>query len=152
MRSRNILILCLLVAVLTVASGAAQARNEMLTVPVVLADYYGFAYYQAFRDHAHPYAWATAGVDALGWGVLLTSKKYSGLFLVNMAGISKTVYPLARLADGDCPLEVRRRAWCSVGTHAGTLLFLRLAGKPALVVHSWAPGRDGQGLRLAYRF
>jgi hypothetical protein len=132
--------------------GGAQARNEALTVPVVLADYYGFAYYQAFEDRAHPYAWSTAGVDALGWGIVAVARRYPGLFLVNMAGVAKTVYPVVRLSDGDVPMQVRRRAWVSVGTHAGTLLFLRFAGKPAVAVRSWSPAGGGEGMRLAFGF
>ncbi len=133
-------------------AGSVQARNEAVTVPVVLADYYGFAYTQAFKDRAFPYAWSTAGVDALGWGIVAIPRRYSGLFLVNMAGVAKTVYPVVRLSDGDCPLEVRRRAWVSVGTHTGTLLLLKFLGKPAVAVQSWAPPFDGEGVRLALRF
>ncbi len=129
-----------------------RARNEAVTVPVVLADYYGLAYTQAFKDRAFPYAWSTAGVDALGWGIVAFARRYPGLFLVNMAGLSKTVYPVVRLADGDVPMEVRRRAWVSVGTHAGTLLFLKWVGKPAVAVQSWAPDLGGHGVMLAYRF
>jgi len=142
----------MLAMALTMVMGTVQARNEALTVPVVLADYYGFAYYQAFKDRAFPYAWSTAGVDALGWGIVAIPRRYSGLFLVNMAGVAKTVYPVVRLSDGDCPLEVRRRAWTSVGTHAGTLLLLKFLGKPAIAVQSWAPPSDGEGVRLALRF
>ena len=123
-----------------------------MTVPLVLADYYGFAYFQVFEDGAHPYAWSTAGVDTLGWGIILTTGRYSGLFFVNLAGVSKTVYPVVRLADGDAPMDVRRRAWTSVGTHAGTLLLLSLLGKPAVSVQSWAPPEGGRGIRLAYGF
>lgn len=142
----------ILLLAMTAWAAPLQARNELITVPVILADYYGFAYYQAYEDRAFPYAWGTAGADALGWGIVLAAKKQSGLFLVNLAGVSKTLYPLVRLADGDCPMEVRRRAWTSVGTHAGTLLFLRFAGKPAVRIYSWTPASGGEGLRLAWGF
>jgi hypothetical protein len=129
-----------------------QAGNEAITIPIVLADYYVWAYTQAFRDRAFPYAWSTAGVDALGWGTILFTGKYSGLFLVNVAGLSKTVYPLVRLADGDVPMDIRRRAWRAVGTHAGTLLLLKALGKPAISVQSWTPAGGGEGVRLALGF
>ncbi len=130
----------------------AQARHEVLTVPWILADYYAFSYSQAFLDRAHPYAWSTAGVDALGWGVVVFAKKYPGLVLVNVAGIAKTVYPIVRLANGGTPMEIRRRAWASVGTHAATLVMLKFLSKPAVSVHSYAPPSGGSGVELAFRF
>ena len=128
-----------------------QAKHEAVTIPVVLADYYGFAYYQAFRDHAYGYAYPTAAVDLLGWGIVALKHRYSGMFLVNMAGLAKTVYPLARLA-GKPDRDIRRRAWVSVGTHAGSLLWLKLWSKPELAVTSWVPDAGGNGLRVAWAF
>jgi hypothetical protein len=91
-----------------VFSAKARAGNEILTVPIVLADYYGWAYTEAFQDHADIYAWSTAGVDALGWTLIITSRDYAGLFMVNVAGLAKTVYPaVALLGAKDSGIQER---------------------------------------------
>ena len=129
----------------------AQAGHEVVTLPVVLADYYGFAYAQAWRDRSFGFLYPAAGVDLLGWTVMATTRKYSGMFLVNFACVAKTAYPLVILA-GKPDREVKRRAWASVGTHTGTLLWLKIWGKPALSVETWALPNDGHGIRLAAAF
>ena len=133
--------------------GKAFAQNEIVTVPVVLADYYGWAYTEAFEDHADVYAWSTAGVDSLGWTLFFAAKDYdAGLFFVNLAGCAKTLYPVVTLL-GASDSPVRERAWIAVGTHAATLLTLELLGRPALSIQtSLGPRRDGEGLAVAYRF
>lgn len=129
------------------AAGSARAGQEWLTVPVILADFYGFAYYQAFEDGADAYGWTVAGVDALGWGIVAGTRKYEGLFLVNLANTAKLAYPAVRLA-GSPERQVKRRAWLSLGTHTGTLLLTKYLGKPAIRVESRAPA----GVLLAYEF
>jgi len=128
------------------------SQNEWITVPVILADYYGWAYTEAFEDKAQIYGWSTAGVDALGWTITLASKDYegrvTGLFFVNLAGIAKTLYPVATLlwaSDKDS----QDRAWIALGTHTASLLTLELLGKPALSVQSMGPRKDGMGLQVA---
>jgi hypothetical protein len=127
----------------------AQAKNEIITIPLVLGDYYAWAYAEAIEDHASLYGWSTAGVDALGWGILAVSADDSGLFLVNLAGISKTVYPVVTLLaarDND----TRSRAWVALGTHTATLLSLEFLGRPGLAVNTaLGPRQDGWGLTLA---
>jgi hypothetical protein len=147
-RTRPLLALALL---LGVVAAPARAAKEALTVPVILADYYAHAYWQAFEDRSFGYAYATGGVDALGWGVVLTTKKYSGMFLVNLAGVSKTAYPWVLLM-GKPDRDEKRRAWRSVATHTGTLFWLKVWGKPGLTVHSWAPDPGTHGARLAWAF
>jgi len=133
-------------------SPKARAGNEILTVPLVLADYYGWAYTEAFQDHADIYAWSTAGVDALGWTLIFTSRDYAGLFMVNVAGLAKTVYPAVALL-GAKDSGIQERALIALGTHATTLLALELFGHPAISVQSsMGPSRDGLGLTLACRF
>ncbi len=136
-----------------VGARKALAANEIITVPVVLADYYGWAYTEAFEDHADIYGWSTAGVDALGWTLFFAANDYdAGLFLVNTAGLAKTLYPVATLL-GASDSAVRERAWIAVGTHTATLLTLELLGRPALNVQtSLGPSRDGYGVSLAYKF
>lgn len=131
------------------------AQNEWVTLPVILADYYGWAYTEAFEDHANIYGFSTAGVDALGWSITLAAPDYegrvTGLFFVNLAGIAKTVYPAVTLlgaSDG----ATRERAWIALGTHTATLLTLELLGKPALSVQSMGPRGDGVGLQVASNF
>ena len=72
--------------------------------------------------------------------------------LVNIAGISKTVYPLATLlwaSDG----PTRERALVALCTHTATLLTLELLGRPALSINtSMGPRHDGTGVEVAYRF
>ena len=131
--------------------GKAWAGNEILTVPVILADYYAWAYTEAIEDHADIYGWSTAGVDALGWTLILTTRDYSGLFFVNLAGVSKTVYPVATLLWASDP-PTRERAWVALGTHAATMLTVELLGRPALSIQSMGPRHDGLGLALACRF
>ncbi|SRR5665213_3678763 len=126
-------------------------KNEEITVPLVAADYYAWAYTEAFLDHADVYGWSTAGVDALGWGIILTRKEYSGMFLVNVAGIAKTVYPVVELLSSSDP-DIRNRAWIALGTHAATLVSLELLGKPGLSVHAIVPQSGGYGAELAFRF
>jgi hypothetical protein len=132
--------------------GNVSAKNEAITVPVVVADYYAWAYTEAFLDHAEVYAWSTAGVDALGWTLYLTSQDEAGMKLVNLAGLAKTVYPVVTLLGASNP-GIRQRAWIAVGTHATTLLTLEILGRPALTIKtSMGPRQDGTGLELAFRF
>jgi hypothetical protein len=140
------------VLALTLAFSRAQAANEAVTVPLVLGDYYAWAYTEAIEDHAAIYGLTTASVDALGWGILAFSADDSGLFLVNLAGISKTLYPaVTLLASRDNP--TRDRAFIALGTHTLTLVTLELLGRPALSVNTaLGPRRDGTGLTLAMGF
>lgn len=135
------------------AADVSRAGNEIITVPVVLADYYGWAYTEAFEDNAQIYGWTSAGVDALGWGLFFAANDYdAGLFLVNMDGIGKTFYPVATLLGASDP-AVRERAWIAVGTHTATIVTLELLGRPALSVQtSLGPRHDGLGLSYAFRF
>ena len=134
-------------------AGWARAGNEPLTVPLVLADYYGWAYTEAFEDHANIFGWSCAGVDALGWGLFFTANDYAaGLFFVNTAGLAKTLYPVATLI-GASDSTVRERAWIAVGTHSATILLLEALGRPALSVQTTlGPRRDGIGMAYAFRF
>ena len=129
----------------------APAANEFITLPVIAGDYYAWAYTEAFQDHADIYGWSTAGVDALGWGLIVTTHDYSGLFFVNLAGIAKTVYPVVALL-GASDTGVRERAWIALGTHTISLLTLELLGKPALDIQSMGPSHDGVGLAFNYKF
>ena len=139
--------LLLLGAVFTKAS----AKNEAVTVPIILADYYGWAYTEIFTDKVDVFGWSTAGVDALGWTLLAASPDYTGLFFVNLAGVAKTVYPVvALLSSSDSP--TRERAWIALGTHTVTLFTLEGLGRPALSIQAMGPRRDGLGLSLACRF
>ncbi len=135
------------------AASGIRAANEAITVPVVLADYYAWAYTEAFEDHADIYAWSAAGVDALGWTLFFAANDYdAGLFFVNADGIAKTLYPVVTLLGASDP-GVRQRAWIAVGTHATTLLTLEILGRPALNVQTTlGPNRDGCGLTIAYKF
>jgi len=131
----------------------ALAANEIITVPVVLADYYGWAYTEAFEDHADIFGWSTAGVDALGWTLFFAANDYdAGLFMVNTAGLAKTLYPVVTLV-GASDSAVRERAWIAVGTHTATMITLGFLGRPALSVKtSLGPSRDGVGLAYAFNF
>lgn len=129
----------------------SRAANEVITVPVILGDYYAWAYTEAFQDRADIYGWSTAGVDALGWALVVTTHDYSGLFFVNVAGIAKTVYPVVALL-GSSDKGVQERAWIALGTHTVSLVTLELLGRPALDIQSMGPRGDGMGLTLAYRF
>jgi hypothetical protein len=129
----------------------AFCRNEVITVPLIVTDYYGWAYTEAFMDKSYVYGWSTAGVDALGWGIILTKRDYSGLFFVNVAGIAKTIYPVVQLlASSD--MDTRNRAWIALGTHTLTLISLELLGKPALSIQTMVPENGGYGASLAFRF
>jgi len=130
---------------------SARADHEIVTVPLILGDYYVWAYTEAFEDHAEVYGWSTAGVDALGWTILATSGDYSGLFFVNLAGIAKTVYPVVTLLTTQ-DSNTQTRAWIALGTHTVTLVTLSLLGQPALSVQSFVPRRGGEGLALAMAF
>lgn len=134
-------------------AGGARAAHELITVPVVLADYYGWAYTEAFEDHADIYAWSSAGVDALGWGLFFAANDYdAGLFLVNTDGLAKTLYPVITLLGASDP-TVRERAWIAVGTHTATMLTLGFLGRPALSVQtSLGPSHDGIGAAYAFNF
>ncbi len=133
----------------------ASSQNEWITVPVILADYYGWAYTEAFEDKAEIYGWSTAGVDALGWTITLAAHDYegrvTGLFFVNLAGIAKTVYPIATLLWAS-DKNTQERAWIALGTHTVSLLTLELLGKPALSVQSMGPRGDGMGIQMAFNF
>ena len=129
----------------------AYCRNEAVTIPLIAADYYGWAYTEAFMDKSYIFGWSTAGVDTLGWTLVLTTKEYSGLFFVNVAGIAKTVYPVVQLlASSDS--DTRSRAWIALGTHTATLISLELLGKPALSIQTMVPKNGGYGASLAFRF
>lgn len=143
----------LLAFCLAAGAGKVQAANEIITVPIVLADYYGWAYTEAFEDRANIYAWSTAGVDGLGWTLFLAANDYdAGLFLVNTAGLAKTLYPVVTLL-GAKDSAVRERAWIAVGTHTATLVTLEFLGRPALNIQtSMGPHRDGLGLSYALQF
>jgi hypothetical protein len=141
---------------LAVLSGKASARDELVSIPLILGDYYAWAYIEAFEDRADIYAWSTAGVDALGWTLFLASGDYegkvAGLFFVNTAGVAKTLYPVATLLWAPEP-AVKERAWIALGTHTLTLLSLEFLGKPALSVQSaLGPRQDGLGLAYAFNF
>jgi hypothetical protein len=141
----------LLLLLLLLPTPKAYCRNEAVTIPLIAADYYGWAYTEAFMDKSYVYGWSTAGVDTLGWTILLTRKEYSGLFFVNVAGIAKTVYPVVQLlASSDS--DTRSRAWIALGTHTATLISLELLGKPALSIQTMVPKNGGYGASLAFRF
>ena len=110
-------------------AGHARAANEFVTVPVILGDYYAWAYTEAFEDRANAYGWTTAGVDALGWSLVLAAQSEAGLKLVNLAGIAKTVYPVTAILWASDE-AVRQRAWIALGTHALSLVTLELLGRP----------------------
>ncbi len=132
-------------------SGMTFAGNEAITVPVVLADYYVWAYTEVFEDHADIYGWSTAGVDGLGWTLFAAGDYDAGLKFVNLAGMAKTVYPLIALLGASDP-GIRERAWIAVGTHTATLLTLEILGHPALSVQAYGPRGDTLGLAYAFRF
>jgi len=135
--------------------GKSLAQSEWITVPVILADYYGWAYTEIFRDRADVVGWSTAGVDGLGWAITAATSDYegrvTGLFFVNLAGIAKTVYPVVVLLGSSDP-SIHERAWIALGTHTASLLTLELLGKPALSVQSMGPRGDGYGLQVAFKF
>jgi hypothetical protein len=129
----------------------AQAGNEVITIPIIAADYYAWSYTEIFEDNAEIFGYSTAGVDTLGWGWMAFSPDYTGLFLINAAGIAKTVYPaVVLLSSSDSPS--RDRAWVALGTHALTLLSLEALGQPELGVQAMGPRGDGAGVKLAFRF
>ncbi len=130
----------------------AKAANELITIPVVVADYYGWAYTEAFMDKATVYGFTTAGVDALGWGLLVTTGDYdAGLKFVNLAGMAKTIYPVVTLLAAS-DQGTRERAWIALGTHTATLLTLQVLGQPALIVQALGPRHDAYGAALAFKF
>jgi len=131
--------LFILGVLLTAGFGKARAAHEVLTVPLILGDYYAWAYTEIFEDGSNVFGYSTAGVDALGWGWLVFSPDYTGLFLVNAAGIAKTIYPVTELLGSSDPPS-RNRAWITLGTHALTLLSLEALGRPELGCRPWAPG------------
>jgi hypothetical protein len=131
--------------------GTVRAGNEAITIPLIAADYYAWSYTEIFEDKAVVFGYSTAGVDALGWGWMAFSPDYTGLFLVNIAGIAKTAYPaVVLLSSSDSPS--RDRAWIALGTHALTLLSLQVFGQPELAVQAMGPQGDATGVRLAFRF
>jgi len=143
----------ILLAGLLMLAGAQKARaaHEIVTVPLILGDYYVWSYTEIFEDKAQTFGFCTAGVDALGWGWMAFSPDYTGLFLVNVGGIAKTVYPVAALlSSSDTP--TRNRAWIALGTHALTLVTLETLGRPEVGVQSMGPRGDGTGVSLAFRF
>ena len=137
--SRKIPVLALLL--FATPGGRLAAQSEILTVPLIAADYYGWAYTEAFEDRANVFAWSTAGVDALGWSVFFAGRDAdAGLKLVNLAGWAKTAYPVATLiwvSDS----TVRIRAWIAAGTHAATCTNTLEANSPVCV----ALGRAASG-------
>ena len=138
-------------ALFCATAGPARSENEFVTVPVILADYYGWAYLEAFQDHSDVFGWTTAGVDALGWTLILSAQSEAGLKLVNAAGIAKTLYPVATVLWASDP-AVRDRAWIALGTHAFSLITLELLGRPAIRVQAQAPRPGGLGMAVAYQF
>ncbi len=130
---------------------SAKADHEWITVPVVVADYYGWAYTEAFMDNATVYGFSTAGVDALGWTLFVAGDYDAGLKFVNLAGLAKTAYPIATLLWAT-DTGTRQRAWIALGTHALTLVTLEFLGRPALTVEAFGPHHDAYGTSLAFRF
>jgi hypothetical protein len=131
---------------------AVKAGNEWITVPLVVGDYYGWAYTEAFMDNATVYGFSTAGVDALGWTLLIGAGDYdAGLKFVNLAGLAKTAYPIATLLWAT-DTGTRQRAWIALGTHTLTLVTLEFLGRPALTVDAFGPRHDAYGVSLAFRF
>jgi hypothetical protein len=143
--------LWMVILFLAISPREAPAKNELITVPIIVGDYYVWAYTEMFQDHSDIYGWSTAGVDALGWGLIVTTHDYSGLFFVNLAGIGKTVYPITQLLWSS-DSQVHERAWIALGTHTLTLICLELLGRPALSIQSMGPHQDGLGLEYAFRF
>lgn len=137
--------------ILTAGTGKARAGNEAITVPFILADYYAWSYTEIFEDGSTVFGYSAAGVDALGWGWMAFSPDYTGLFLINAAGIAKTVYPAVVVLTSSDPPS-RNRAWIALGTHAFTLLTLEALGQPELGVQAMGNRGDGAGVRLALRF
>lgn len=149
---KGVLVLGMALGACLFAPAAARADNEAITVPVILADYYGWAYAEAFVDKADVYGFTTAGVDALGWTLILSSGDNAGLFLVNTAGIAKTFYPVVALL-GASDTGIRQRAWAALGTHAATLVTLEIFGRPALSLKtSMGPSGEGAGVEMAFKF
>jgi hypothetical protein len=139
-------------ALLLLGTGSAKADHEAITIPLVVADYYGWAYTEAFMDNATIYGFSTAGVDALGWTLLAAANDYdAGLKFVNLAGMAKTIYPVVTLLAAKDE-GTRERAWIAVGTHSATLLTLQFLGQPALVVQALGPRHDAYGPALAFNF
>ena len=144
---------CLLGLFLALSVRGAWADNEPITIPVVTADYYGWAYTEAFLDHSDIFGYSTAGADALGWTLVIAAHDTdAGLFWVNTAGLAKTLYPVVTLlVAGDS--VVRERAWIALGTHSATLLTLQLLGRPAISAQTaLGPTRDGVGMEVAFKF
>ncbi len=142
-----------LVFVLFLIAGPQKARaaHEAITVPLVIGDYYVWSYTEIFEDNAQAFGFSVAGVDALGWGWMALSPDYTSLFLINAAGIAKTVYPaVVLLSSSDTPS--RNRAWIALGTHTVTLVTLEALGRPELGVQAMGPRGDGTGVTLAFRF
>jgi hypothetical protein len=136
---------------LMAGAGKARAAHEAITVPLILGDYYAWSYTEIFEDKAQAFGFSVAGVDALGWGWMAFSPDYTSLFLVNVAGIAKTVYPaVVLLSSSDAPS--RNRAWIALGTHTVTLVTLEALGRPELGVQAMGPRGDGTGVTLAFRF
>ncbi len=130
----------------------ARAGHELVTVPIVVADYYGWAYTEMFMDHADIYGWSNAGVDSLGWGLLVFAGDYdAGLKFVNLSGMAKTIYPLFALLGAKDP-AIHERAWIALGTHTLTLFTLEVLGRPALTVQALGPRHDAYGPALAFNF
>ena len=130
---------------------SAKADHEWITVPEVVADYYGWAYTEAFMDNATVYGFSTAGVDALGWSLFVAGDYDAGLKFVNLAGLAKTIYPVVTLL-ATTDTGTRERAWIALGTHTLTLVTLEFLGRPALTVEAFGPRHDAYGASLAFRF
>jgi len=131
--------------------GSARAGHEFITVPVILADYYAWAYLEIFQDRADVLGFTTADVDAQGWTLILSAKSETGLKLVNAAGIAKTIYPVVTVLWASNS-TARERAWIALGTHTLSLVTLELLGRPAIRIQAQAPRPDGLGMEVAYHF
>jgi hypothetical protein len=146
-------LVCFWISVMGLGLTASPARsdNEFVTVPVIVADYYVWAYWEVFQDRADVFGFTTAGVDALGWTLIISAQSEAGLKLVNAAGIAKTVYPVVAVLWASDP-AVRERAWIALGTHTVSLLTLELLGRPAIRIQAQAPRPDSFGVAVAYNF
>jgi hypothetical protein len=148
---KKLFLIALMILGVELLSSRVQAV-PVVSFPIAFANYYVWAYTEAYEDRSFVYADTTAGIDAMGWIILATTDQYSGLFLINMAAISKTVYPVVQLL-GKPISAVKQRAWIDIATNLTTLLLLKWMGHPALQVESFLPeDRWVPGIQVAYSF